>query len=152
VERNKERLIFNRLLAGRNKMISYNCSTKTDTKPGDLMRWTEGRALVATGSPFASMKYCEAEIPSTQRNSVYIFPEALPSLVASLVTRATDRILVAAAYAPTANSPAPKRRRPSVFEAPQEFVVPKMQRSVNDAHAARLQTTDYLLKNPGAIK
>jgi len=68
------------------------------------------------------------------------------------VTRATDGILVAAAYALKANSLAAKGRRLSVLEVQQEFVIPKMQRFVNDVHSAQLQTTDYSLTNPGAIK
>jgi hypothetical protein len=69
-------------------MIYYNCCIKTDTKFGELIRWTKSRPPVETGSTFASMKYSKAATPITQRKNVDDFPEVVPALVASHVTRA----------------------------------------------------------------
>jgi malate dehydrogenase (oxaloacetate-decarboxylating) len=85
-----------------------NPTTKAEAKPEDLIRWTEGRALVAAGSPFAPVKYGNAEIAIAQCNNVYIFPAVGLGLVASGATRVTDGMLLAAAYALAANSPALK--------------------------------------------
>jgi malate dehydrogenase (oxaloacetate-decarboxylating) len=85
-----------------------NPTSKAEAKAEDLIRWTEGRALVAAGSPFAPVKYGKAEISIAQCNNVYIFPAVGLGLVASGATRATDGMLLAAAYALAANSPALK--------------------------------------------
>jgi malate dehydrogenase (oxaloacetate-decarboxylating) len=85
-----------------------NPTTRAEAKPEDLIHWTEGRALVAAGSPFAPVKYGNAEISIAQCNNVYIFPAVGLGLVASGATRVTDRMLLAAAHALAANSPALK--------------------------------------------
>jgi malate dehydrogenase (oxaloacetate-decarboxylating) len=85
-----------------------NPTTKAEAKPEDLIRWTEGRALVATGSPFAPVKYGNSEISIAQCNNVYIFPAVGLGLVASAAVRVTDGMLLAAAHALAANSPALK--------------------------------------------
>jgi malate dehydrogenase (oxaloacetate-decarboxylating) len=85
-----------------------NPTSKAEAKPEDLIRWTDGKALVATGSPFEPVKHGEAEISIAQCNNVYIFPAVGLGLVASGATRVTDGMLLAAAHALAANSPALK--------------------------------------------
>jgi malate dehydrogenase (oxaloacetate-decarboxylating) len=85
-----------------------NPTSKCEAQPEDLIRWTEGKALVATGSPFAPVKYGETEISIAQCNNVYIFPAVGLGLVASGATRVTDSMLMAATYALAENSPALK--------------------------------------------
>jgi len=85
-----------------------NPTIKAEATPEDLIRWTEGRALVATGSPFAPVKYGDTEISIAQCNNVYIFPAVGLGLVASRATRVTDGMLLAAAHALAENSPALK--------------------------------------------
>ena len=43
-----------------------NPTAKSEAKADDLIRWTEARALVATGSPFAPVSYGGRRIPITQ--------------------------------------------------------------------------------------
>src|SRR6202795_4506555 len=52
-----------------------NPTDKSEAKPDDLIRWTEGRVLVATGSPFAPVSYNGRTIPIAQCNNLYIFPD-----------------------------------------------------------------------------
>ena len=85
-----------------------NPTTKSEAKADDLIRWTDGRALVATGSPFAPVSYGGRAIPIAQCNNVYIFPAIGLGVVASGARRVTDAMMLAAARALAGNSPALK--------------------------------------------
>ena len=85
-----------------------NPTSKSEAKADDLIRWTEGRALVATGSPFAPVRYGGRTIPIAQCNNVFIFPAMGLGVVASGARRVTDAMMLAAARALAANSPALK--------------------------------------------
>ncbi|HET9712486.1 MAG TPA: NAD-dependent malic enzyme [Pyrinomonadaceae bacterium] len=83
-----------------------NPTIKSEAKADDLIRWTEGRALVATGSPFAPVSYEGRMIPIAQCNNVYIFPAIGLAVSASGARRVTDRMILAAARELAENSPA----------------------------------------------
>jgi malate dehydrogenase (oxaloacetate-decarboxylating) len=83
-----------------------NPTTKSEAKADDLIQWTGGRALVATGSPFAPVSYSGRTIPIGQCNNVYIFPAIGLGVVASGARRVTDAMMLAAARALAINSPA----------------------------------------------
>lgn len=85
-----------------------NPTSKSEAKAEDLIRWTDGRALVATGSPFAPVSYGGRTIPIAQCNNVYIFPAMGLGVVASGARRVTDAMMLAAARALAGNSPALK--------------------------------------------
>ena len=87
-----------------------NPTAKSEAKPVDLIRWTEGRALVATGSPFPPVRLAGRLIPIGQCNNVYIFPALGLGVVAARAQRVTDGMILAAARALAENSPA--RRDP----------------------------------------
>jgi malate dehydrogenase (oxaloacetate-decarboxylating) len=85
-----------------------NPTAKSEAKADDLIRWTDGRALVATGSPFAPVRYDGRTIPIAQCNNIFIFPAMGLGLVASGARRVTDAMVLAAARALATNSPALK--------------------------------------------
>jgi malate dehydrogenase (oxaloacetate-decarboxylating) len=85
-----------------------NPTSHSEATAEDLVRWTDGKALIASGSPFAAVEHNGRTIPIGQCNNVYIFPAVGLGLVASGATRVTDLMMVAAGRALGASSPALK--------------------------------------------
>ena len=83
-----------------------NPTSRSEAEPSDLLAWTEGRALVATGSPFAPVKYGGKSIEIAQCNNVFIFPAVGLGLLASQARRVTDKMMLAGAKALGDHSPA----------------------------------------------
>jgi len=83
-----------------------NPTDRCEAVPEDLMRWTDGRAIVATGSPFAPVDLAGRKIPIAQCNNIYVFPAVGLGLIASGARRVTDRMMIAAGRALGENSPA----------------------------------------------
>ena len=83
-----------------------NPTSRSEAKAEDLIHWTEGRTLVASGSPFAPVSYKGRKIPIAQCNNVYIFPAMGLAVTASGARRVTEPMMLAAARALGANSPA----------------------------------------------
>src|SRR5712671_1193731 len=73
-----------------------NPTTRSEATAEDLIRWTNGRALVATGSPYPPVKYDGRSIPIAQCNNVFIFPAVGLGVVASGARRVTDGMMLAA--------------------------------------------------------
>jgi len=83
-----------------------NPTSKSEAKADDLIRWTDGRALVATGSPFPPVPHGGRQVPIAQCNNIYIFPAMGLGVVASGARRVTDTMILAAARALGEKSPA----------------------------------------------
>jgi malate dehydrogenase (oxaloacetate-decarboxylating) len=67
--------------------------------PRDLIHWTDGRALVATGTEFPPVTLKDRLIKIAQCNNFYIFPAIGLAVRASEAKRVTDRMMIAAAEA-----------------------------------------------------
>ncbi|MBM4132675.1 MAG: NAD-dependent malic enzyme [Nitrospira sp.] len=83
-----------------------NPTSRCEATPADLLAWTDGRALVATGSPFADIAYKGRTIPVTQCNNSYIFPGLGLGILAAKARRVTDGMFMAASMALAESSPA----------------------------------------------
>jgi malate dehydrogenase (oxaloacetate-decarboxylating) len=83
-----------------------NPTSRSEAQPADLIAWTDGKALVATGSPFEPVDYNGTTIDIAQCNNVFIFPAVGLGLIASKARRVTDKMLLAAARALGEQSPA----------------------------------------------
>ncbi|MBL0908854.1 NAD-dependent malic enzyme [Pectobacterium carotovorum] len=76
-----------------------NPTSRVEARPEDIIRWTDGSALVATGSPFAPVNYQGKIFPIAQCNNSYIFPGIGLGVLASGARRITDGMLMAASRA-----------------------------------------------------
>jgi malate dehydrogenase (oxaloacetate-decarboxylating) len=74
-----------------------NPTSRSEATPQDLMDWTEGRALVGTGSPFKPVNVGGRQVPVAQTNNSYIFPGLALGIVASRAKHVTDNMVKAAA-------------------------------------------------------
>jgi malate dehydrogenase (oxaloacetate-decarboxylating) len=73
-----------------------NPTSRSEATPQDLMNWTEGRALIGTGSPFEPVRVEGTEVHIAQTNNSYIFPGLALGIVASKARRVTDAMVKAA--------------------------------------------------------
>lgn len=73
-----------------------NPTSKAEGIPADIIEWTDGQALVATGSPFEPVDYRGKRYPISQCNNSYIFPGVGLGVIACGAMRVTDAMLMAA--------------------------------------------------------
>jgi len=83
-----------------------NPTSQSEAAPADLLRWTDGRALVGTGSPFPPVELNGKLIRIAQVNNSYIFPGLALGILVSRARRVTNGMIMAAAKALAALSPA----------------------------------------------
>jgi malate dehydrogenase (oxaloacetate-decarboxylating) len=76
-----------------------NPTALSEAAPADLIRWTGGRALVATGSPFGAVDHGGIRYEIGQANNALIFPGLGLGVIAARAQRVTDGMLLAAARA-----------------------------------------------------
>jgi len=76
-----------------------NPTVLSEATPADLIRWTDGRALVAAGSPFGAVDHGGIRYEIGQANNALIFPGLGLGVIAARARRVTDAMLLAAARA-----------------------------------------------------
>ncbi|APG19367.1 NAD-dependent malic enzyme [Kosakonia radicincitans] len=86
-----------------------NPTSRAEAQPRDLIEWTQGAALIATGSPFEPVFYQDESYEIAQCNNAYIFPGLGLGVLAGKLTRVTDTMLsvaskTLAAFSPLANT------------------------------------------------
>ena len=82
-----------------------NPTSRVEATPADLIRWTDGNALVATGSPFEPVVYNGKTYPIVQCNNSYIFPGIGLGVLAVGARRVTDEMLMESSRALAECSP-----------------------------------------------
>jgi malate dehydrogenase (oxaloacetate-decarboxylating) len=83
-----------------------NPTSCCEATPEALMAWTDGRALIGTGSPFAPVAWNGKRTPIAQTNNSYVFPGVGLGVLAAGARRVSDGMFMAAARALAALSPA----------------------------------------------
>ena len=86
-------------------MSLSNPTSRVEATPHDIIHWTDGNALVATGSPFPPVVWKDKTFPIAQCNNAYIFPGIGLGVIASGASRITDEMLMAASETLAQHSP-----------------------------------------------
>jgi malate dehydrogenase (oxaloacetate-decarboxylating) len=76
-----------------------NPTSKAEATPADLLRWSDGRALVGTGSPFPPVEVNGKLVRISQVNNSFIFPGLALGILVSRSTRVSDAMIMASAKA-----------------------------------------------------
>ncbi|KPV41825.1 NAD-dependent malic enzyme [Alicyclobacillus ferrooxydans] len=76
-----------------------NPTSSSEARPADIIAWTDGRALVAAGSPFEPVCYKGVKYVIGQANNAFVFPGIGLGTIVAKADRVTDGMLEAAAYA-----------------------------------------------------
>lgn len=83
-----------------------NPTSKCEATPKDILRWSDGRAFVATGSPFGAVKESGITFEIGQCNNALIFPGIGLGVLASKARQVTEQMFLAAALSLSEMSPA----------------------------------------------
>jgi len=89
-----------------------NPTAKAEALPEDLIRWTRGRALVATGSPFPPVEYEGTTYRIAQANNALVFPGLGLGVTVARARRISEGMIAAAADAVAALSDATRPGSP----------------------------------------
>lgn len=92
-----------------------NPTSRCEATAKDLMDWTEGRALIGTGSPTEPVKVGGKLVHITQTNNSYIFPGLALGILASKAKRVTDTMIKAAAEELVRHLPTRKDKQASLL-------------------------------------
>jgi malate dehydrogenase (oxaloacetate-decarboxylating) len=98
-----------------------NPTSKSEAKPADILAWTGGRALIATGSPFDPVTYAGRTITIGQGNNVFIFPGVGLGALLAEASEVTDGMFAVAAQRLADEVQASDLACGSLFPSPNEI-------------------------------
>lgn len=76
-----------------------NPTSNCEAIPQDLIHWTDGKAIVATGSPFADVEYEGQRYSVGQGNNAFVFPGIGFAAILGRCTRLSDAMIIESAFA-----------------------------------------------------
>jgi malate dehydrogenase (oxaloacetate-decarboxylating) len=112
-------------------MPMSNPTACAEAHPANLLKWTDGLAMVATGSPFDAVEYEGKHIRISQANNAFVFPGLGLGLLACQAKRLSPTMLRAAADALSDASPA--------LHDPQAPILPDLDQIDDISHAIALK-------------
>jgi malate dehydrogenase (oxaloacetate-decarboxylating) len=92
-----------------------NPTSRSEATPEQLLAWTNGRALIGTGSPFAPVQINGESFHIDQTNNSYVFPGLALGIIASKAKRVSDAMIMTAAKTLAELSPTRKNKTASLL-------------------------------------
>lgn len=124
-----------------------NPTSRAEATPADVIEWTDGQALVATGSPFSPVVHDGKTYPIAQCNNAYIFPGIGLGVVSSGAKRVTDAMLMAASRALAREAPLVKEGKGSLLPALSQ--IRELSKAIAFDVAAQAQQEGVALRTDG---
>ncbi len=121
-----------------------NPSKNVEATPEQVLSWTQGEAIVATGSPFSPVTINGLRYEVSQCNNSYIFPGIGLGVISSKASRVSDEMLMVAAY--TLAECAPEDSRPGAPILAPLTELATISRKIAFAVAKTAQSQGYALK------
>jgi malate dehydrogenase (oxaloacetate-decarboxylating) len=92
-----------------------NPTSRSEATPQQILDWTEGQALIGTGSPFGPAKFNGREIHIDQTNNSYIFPGLALGIISSKARHVSDAMIKTAALALADLAPTKQNKNASLL-------------------------------------
>jgi malate dehydrogenase (oxaloacetate-decarboxylating) len=135
-------------------MISYcqrpvifplsNPTSRSEATPQDLLKWSNGAAVIGTGSPFPPVSVNGRSIPIDQTNNSYVFPGVALGVISSQARRVTDSMFMAAAKTLAGLSPTQKDKQGQLLPPVTEIRSVSIQIAIAVAEQARKENLALL--------
>jgi malate dehydrogenase (oxaloacetate-decarboxylating) len=113
-----------------------NPTSHSEAKPEDLIHWTNGKAILATGSPFDPVEFKGKTYAIAQCNNIYIFPGVGLGVVACKTAKVSENMFIKAAHVLSEHAPILKDSKASIFPSLEELRYVSRQIAIAIGHIA----------------
>ena len=124
-----------------------NPTSRSEATPQDLLNWSNGTAVIGTGSPFPPVSINGLSIPINQTNNSYVFPGVALGLISSQARRVTDSMFMVAAKTLAKLSPTVKDKKGRLL--PRVTEIPTVSIAIAVAVAEQARKEKLALIGPG---
>ena len=114
-----------------------NPTSRSEAKPEDLLRWTNGKAIIATGSPFPSVDFHGKKVQIAQCNNVYIFPGIGLGVIACKTPKVTEKMFIKAAQILSEYTPMLQDPMGSLFPSLEDLRKVSREIAISVSHVAQ---------------